>query len=74
MLETKKSFAKKLDLLKRSRFLQRGIVKDFYFKVILPHVKYGLVLWGSCCNSDIFMSIELRLYCRAARAIYNFHI
>ena len=46
VLETKKSFAKKLDLLKCSRFLPRAILKDFYFKVILPAVKYCLVLWG----------------------------
>ena len=38
--------------------------------MILPAVKYGLVLWGSCCNSDLFNSIE-RLHCRAARIIYN---
>ena len=70
VLETKESFAKKLDLLKHSRFLTRGILKDFYFKAILPAVKYGLVLWGSCCNSDLFTSIE-RLHCRAACIIYN---
>ena len=70
LLETKKSFAKKLDLLKRSRFLPKGILKDFYFKVILPAVKHGLVLWGSCCNSDLLKSIEM-LHCRAARIIYN---
>ena len=69
-LETKKSFANKLNLLKRSRFLPEGVLKDFYFKVILPSVKYGLVLWGSCCNSDILDSIE-RLHCRAARIIFN---
>ena len=38
--------------------------------MIFPAVKYGLVLWGSCCNSDLFKSIE-RLHCRAARIIYN---
>ena len=70
VLETKKSFAKKLDLLKSSGFLPRAILKDFYFKVILPAVKYGLVLWGSCGNSDLFKAIE-RLQCRAARIIYN---
>ena len=52
-LETKKSFANKLNLLKRSRFLPNGVLKDFYFKVILPSV-----LWGSCCNPDILYSIE----------------
>ena len=46
VLETKKSFAKKLHLIKRSCFLPKGILKNFYFKVILPAVKYGLVLWG----------------------------
>ena len=51
LLDAKKSLAKKMDLLKRSHFLPRGILKNFYFKVILPAVKYGLVLWGSCCNS-----------------------
>ena len=69
-IETKKSFANKLNLLKRSRFLPKGVLKDFYFKVILPSVKYGLVLWGSCRNSDILDSIE-RLHCRAARIIFN---
>ena len=39
LLKPKKSFSKKLDLLKRSRFLPKGILKDFYFKVILPAVK-----------------------------------
>ena len=47
VLETKKNFGKKLDFLKRSRFLARATLKNFYFKVILPAVKYGLVLWGS---------------------------
>lgn len=70
MLKTKTGFARKLDLLKRPRFLQRAILKDFYFKEILPAVKYGLILWSSCGNSDLFKSIE-RLHCRAARIIYN---
>ena len=26
--------------------------------MILPAVNYGLVLWGSCGNSDLFKSIE----------------
>ena len=48
VLETKKSFVKKLDLLRRSRFLLRRILKVFYFKVILPSVKYDLVLSVFC--------------------------
>jgi len=59
-----------MDLLKRSHFLPRGILKNFYFKVILPAVKYGLVLWGSCYNSNSFKSIKT-LHCIAAPIIYN---
>ena len=44
MLELKKSFAKKLGLLKKSRFLPRNVRQDLYFKVILPSVIYGLIL------------------------------
>ena len=60
----------KLDLLKRSRFLPKSVLRDFYFKVILPSVTYGLVLWGACCNSNLRDSIE-RLHCRASRIICN---
>ena len=57
LMYIKKSFANKLDLLKRSRFLPKSVLRDFYFKVILPSVKYGLVLWGACCNSNLRDSI-----------------
>ena len=70
LMDVKKSFANKLDLLKRSRFLPKSVLRDFYFKVILPSVKYGLVLWGACCNSNLRDSIE-RLHCRASRIIFN---
>ena len=48
MLDLKKGFARKLDLIERSRFLPKEVLINFYFKVILPSVTYGLVLWGSC--------------------------
>ena len=70
MLELKKSFAKNLELLKKSRSLPRGVRQDLYFKVILPSETYGLILWGFCCNSDLFRSLE-RFHCRAARLIFN---
>ena len=70
MLDLKKTFAKKLDLIRRSRFLPKDVLINFYFKVILPSVTYGLALWGSCFNADLFDSLE-RLHCRAARIIFN---
>ena len=36
--------AKKLDLIRRSRFSSKNFLINFYFKVILPSVTYGLVL------------------------------
>ena len=70
MLELKKNFSNKLDLSKRSRFLPRKFLLRFYFSVILPSVKYGIVLWGSCTNSDFVKSVN-SLHCRAARIIFN---
>ena len=69
-MDVKKSFANKLDPLKRSRFLPKSVLRDFYFKVILPSVTYGLVLWGACCNSNLRDSVEI-LHCRASRIIFN---
>ena len=38
MLDLKKAFAKKLDLIRRSRFLPKDVFINFFFKVILPSV------------------------------------
>ena len=46
------------------------MLQDFYLRVILPSVNYGLILWGACHNSDILNSLE-KLHCRAARIIFN---
>ena len=37
MLDLKKSFAKKRNLIGRSRFLPKNVLINFYFKVILPY-------------------------------------
>ena len=70
MLELKKNFSNKLALLKRSGFLPRKVFLRFDFSVILPSVKYGIVLWGSCTNSDLVNSVN-SLHCRTARIIFN---
>ena len=51
LTDVKKNFANKLNLLKRSSFLSRNVLLDLYFKIILPSVLYGLVVWGGCPNS-----------------------
>ena len=70
MLELKRNFSNKLDLLKRSRYLPRHVLLKFYYSVISSSVKYGITLWGSCTNSDLVNSVN-SLHCRAARILFN---
>ena len=70
LIDLKKNFVNKLNLLKRSSFLSRNALLDLCFKIILPSVLYGLVVWGGCPNTDLLQSLEL-LHRRAARIIYN---
>ena len=59
MLDLKKSFSKKLDLIRRSRFLPKDVLVNFYFKAILPSVSYGLVLWGSCFKPGFHIVVSV---------------
>ena len=68
--DVKKSFLNKLNLLKRSSFLSKNALLDLYFKVILPSVLYGLIVWGGCINAEQLNSLEI-LHRRAARVIYK---
>ena len=68
--DIKKNFVNKLNLLKRSSFLSRNALLDLYFKIILPSVLYGLIVWGGCPNADLLHSLEV-LHRWAARIIYN---
>ena len=64
-----KSFASKLSLLRRMRFLPRKQLEDFYTKVILPLVTYGLIVRGSC-NETHLNNLE-KLHARAGRNVYG---
>ena len=64
-----KSFASKLSLLRRMRFLPQNQLEDFYTKVILPSVTYGLTVWGSC-NKTHLDNLE-KLHARAGRIVYG---
>ena len=70
LINLKRNFVNKLNLLKKSSFLSRNALLNLYFKIILPSVLYGLVVWGGCPNTDLLQSLEL-LHRRAARIIYN---
>jgi len=69
--EVVKSFAKKLSLLKKSRFLPSHMCESFYLKVIQPSITYAMPVWGSVSQTELFKSLE-RQHCRAARIIFGF--
>ena len=70
LTDLKRNFVNKLNLLKRSSYLSRNALLDLYFKIILPSVLYGLVVWGGCPNTELLQPLEL-LHRRVARIIYN---
>ena len=70
LIDVKKNFVNKLNLLKRSSFLNLNALLDLYFKIILPSVTYGLVVWGGCPDTGLLHCVET-LHRRAARIIYN---
>ena len=51
------------------RFLPQKQLEDFYTKVILPSVTYGLTVWGSC-NKTHLNNLE-KLHARAERTVYG---
>ena len=69
--ELKKSFANKLSLIKKSRFLPKQDLSNLYSKVIIPAVTYGISVWGGTNRQDELDSLE-RLHRSAARVIFNF--
>ena len=61
------SFTQKLNLLKSLYFLPTNAKLDFYFKVILPSINYGILVWGSC-GKTLFNELE-KIHVRAAKVI-----
>ena len=51
------------------RFLPQKQLEDFYTKVILPSVTYGLTVWGSCNNTHL-KNLE-NLHATAGRIAYG---
>jgi hypothetical protein len=64
------SFGKKLNLLKSLCFLRINAKLDFYFKVVLPSITYGILIWGSC-GKTLVDELE-KLHVRAAKIIFGF--
>ena len=52
-----KSFANKLSLLKKSRFLPSHVCESFYLKVIQPSNTYAMPVWGSVSQTELFKAV-----------------
>jgi hypothetical protein len=63
------SFSQKLNLLKSLYFLPINAKLDFYFKVVLPSITYGILIWGSC-GKTLFDELE-RIHVRSAKVIFG---
>ncbi len=63
------SFSQKLNLLKSLYFLPIQAKLDFYLKVVLPSITYGILIWGSC-GKTMFNELE-RIHVRAAKVIFG---
>jgi hypothetical protein len=63
------SFSQKLNLLKSLYFLPINVKLDFYFKVVLPSITYGILIWGSCVKT-LFDELE-RIHVRPAKVIFG---
>ncbi len=62
-----KKFSAKIRLLKNLKFMPKEPLLQFYNKVILPQVLYGVVVWGST-QQTLWGQIERR-HAQAARLI-----
>ena len=70
--EVVNSFANKLSLLKKARFLPSHVCESFYLKVIQPSNTYAMPVWGSVSQTELFKSLERqpeRQHFRAARIV-----
>ena len=63
------TFNRKLSLLKSLYFLPKQEKLDLYFKVIMPSITYGILIWGSVGKTT--WDTQEKLHTRAARIIYN---
>ncbi|XP_067052004.1 uncharacterized protein [Acropora muricata] len=57
----------KVKMLRRINFLSTSILENFYYKIVIPSVLYGIVIWGS---GPKFKDLEM-IHIRAARLIHK---
>ena len=66
---TCKSFGKKINQLKRLKYLPKNTLETIYFTSIVPSVTYCNLVWGTCLPS--LMNELEHLHARAAKIIHR---
>ena len=61
------AFNAKVKMLRRINFLPTSILETFYYKIVIPSVLYGIVIWGS---GPKLKDLEM-IHIRAARLIHK---
>ena len=61
------AFNAKIKMLRRINFLSTSILETFYYKIVIPSVLYGIVIWGS---GPKLKDLEM-IHIRAARLIHK---
>ena len=56
-------------MLKKASFLPAKTLEEIYYKMVIPKVTYGMLVWGTCTQNK-FEKIE-NLHVRAAMLIKN---
>lgn len=64
---TRSAFNAKIKMLRRINFLSTSILETFYYKIVIPSVLYGIVIWGS---GPKLKDLEM-IHIRAARLIHK---
>ena len=60
-------------MLRRINFLSTSILETFYYKIVIPSVLYGIVIWGSGLklkDLDVIHIRAARLICKLCKKIY----
>ena len=56
-------------MLRKARFLPTKALEDIYYKMVIPKVTYGMLVWGTC-SYNVFEKIE-KQHARATKLIKN---
>ena len=64
-----KEYSGMIAMLRKASFLPAKTLEEIYYKIVIPKVTYGMLVWGTC-TQNIFGRIEKQRV-RAAKLIKN---